>query len=216
MLSCFPIVFVMKKGCVKPEHFIFTLARINNLLIWNVMVKRLVFAFSCLLFCALPVKSQEESSTRLGYRSFSISPLGIYVGNNGGFALSADVSFDYGKNMFSLGFRGGSEGNFIGHNDSFTEVNFLYGQSFPLNEKIFTEVFIGAGYFHFNTYGVIDSRTNRKGEIDNKTIGFPIGTKLQFKLGPRYSMGIGLAANINSVESIGTLGLVLQWNRKRN
>ncbi|HLW32260.1 MAG TPA: hypothetical protein VKX40_08350 [Aequorivita sp.] len=179
------------------------------------MIERLVFTFLCFLFCAFPAMTQEDGSTRFGYRSFSISPMGIYAGNNSGFALSADVSFDYRKNIFSLGFGGGSEGDFIGKNDSFTEVNFLYGRSFPLNEKLFTEVFVGAGYFRFNTYGVIDSETNRKGDIDNKTIGFPIGAKLQFKLGPRYSMGIKLAANINSAESLGTLGLVLQWNRKR-
>lgn len=130
--------------------------------------------------------------------------------------MSADVSFDYRKNIFSLGFGGGSEGNFIGKNDSFTEVNFLYGRSFLLNQKLFTEVFVGAGYFRFNTYGIIDSERNRKGDIESKTIGFPIGAKLQFKLGPRYSMGIKLAANINSAESLGTLGLVLQWNRKRD
>ena len=47
-------------------------------------------------------------------------------------------------------------------------------------------------------------------------IGFPIGARLQFMFGPRYSMGVGLGANINSIETIGTVGLVLQWNRKRN
>lgn len=158
---------------------------------------------------------EEEVSQNFAYRSFSFSPLGIFAGGNTGVAASADVSFDYGKNIFSLAIGGGTEGNFIGSSDDFTEVNFLYGRSFPLSEKIFTDIFVGAGYFHFNTYDVIPE-TGRKGDIDESTIGFPIGAKVQFMLGPRYSMGLEVGANINSLETIGTIGLVLQWNRKSN
>ncbi len=164
------------------------------------------------------VRSQEREEldpARFSYRSFSISPAGFYAGGNGGFAFSADVSFDYGRDIFSLGFGAGSELSIMGSGDDYTEVNILYGRSFRVAEKIFTDVFIGAGYFYFNTYGVIDSHSGRRGEIKESTIGFPIGAKLQFMLGPRYSMGVKLGTNINSLESIGTIGLVLQWNRKR-
>jgi len=159
--------------------------------------------------------SQEESvSENFSYRSFSISPLGIYSGGSSGWAISGDVSFDYGKNIFSLGLGAGTQGNYIGRSDSFNEVNLLYGRSFALSEKVFTDVFVGGGYFHFNTYGLIDA-TGKKGEIDESTIGFPLGVKFQLMLGQRYSMGIKLGGNINSVQSLVTTGLVLQWNRKR-
>ncbi len=180
------------------------------------MGKKMVLLGVLLLSITFQMSSQEmEISEKFAYRSFSISPLGIYAGGNTGVAVSGDVSFDYGKNIFSLGIGAGTEGNFIGSSDDFTEVNFLYGRSFSLSEKMFTDVFVGAGYFRFNTYGVINE-VGRKGEIDRSTIGFPIGAKLQFMLGPRYSMGLKLGANINSLETIGTVGLVLQWNRKRN
>ena len=181
------------------------------------MKNQIVFLGIMVLFnTSIAFSQEEEVSKSFSYRSFSISPLGIYVGGNAGVAISGDVSFDYGKDIFSLGIVGGTEGNFIGSSDDFTEINFLYGRSFSVSEKVFIEPFIGAGYFHFNTYGYIDSEKRRKGDIDKNTIGFPLGAKFQFRLGPRYSMGIKLQANINSVESLGTLGLVLQWNRKRN
>lgn len=181
------------------------------------MGKHVILLGISVLLNIFSVDAQEEGrSEKFAYRSFSFSPLGIYAGGNSGPAFSGDVSFDYGKNIFILEIGAGTEGNIIGNSDAFTELNLLYGRSFPLSEKIFTEVFAGAGYFHFNTYGVIDSETGKRGEIDKKTIGFPIGAKLQFKLGPRYSMGVKVGANINSVETVGMAGLILQWNRKRN
>lgn len=179
----------------------------NHLLLFGV--------FFTMLISFQNYAQEAQNSQKFAYRSFSVSPLGIYVGGNSGLALSADVSFDYGKNIFSLAIGTGTEGEFIGKSDDFTEVNFLYGRSYQLSEKIFADLFVGAGYFSFNTYGYI-SDTGRKGDIDESTIGFPIGAKLQYKLGPRYSMGVKLGANINSVETIGTVGLVLQWNRLRN
>ena len=151
----------------------------------------------------------------LSYCSFSISPLGIYAGSNNGVAVSADVSFDYGTNIFVLALGSGSEGNFVGKSDDFIEVNLLYGRSLKVSENLFSELLIGAGYFHFNTNRYIDE-TGKRGAIGESTIGFPIVAKLQFKLGQRYSMGVKIGANVNSVETVGLAGLVLQWTRKRN
>jgi len=180
------------------------------------MEKSLILCGLLFLLISFQCHSQEDQvSDNFAYRSFSISPFGIYAGGSNGVTVSGDVSFDYGKNIFSLGLGAGTEGNVIGKNHDFFEVNFLYGRSIPLSGKIFTDIFIGAGYFHFNTFGFIPE-IGRSGDISEKTIGFPIGAKFQFKIGPRYSMGLKLGANINSVETIGTLGLVLQWNKKRN
>jgi|GEM_PF-3481430 hypothetical protein len=180
------------------------------------MGKHMFFFAILFLLIAYHANSQEaEVSNKLAYRSFSISPLGIYAGSNTGVAVSGDVSFDYGKNIFSLEFGAGTEGNFIGSNKAFTEINLLYGRSFSINDKVFTEVFVGAGYFRFNSFGVVDPTTGRKGELNESTMGFPIGGKLQFQLGPRFSLGVKVGANINSLETIGVFGVVLQWNRIR-
>lgn len=92
------------------------------------------------------------------------------------------------KNIFSLEVAAGSMLGANQYNDNYSEVNFLYGRSFPLNEKIFNDGFVGAGYFYFDTYGLISSNSKKKGRIEESTIGFPSGAKLQFMLGPRYSM----------------------------
>lgn len=178
------------------------------------MRKYFVLLGIILLFPAFSVHSQEKGSSSFAYRSFSIAPLGIYIGPNAGVTISGDVSFDYGKNIFSLGLGTGTEAKFVGNSNDFTELNLFYGRSFKLSEKSFVDVFAGTGYFYYHSYNTIPE-TGRKGYINQNTIGFPIGAKLQFKLGARYSMGIKAQANLNSIESIGSLGLALQWNKKR-
>lgn len=170
--------------------------------------------FVIFLLSALTVVAQEENSRNFGYRSFSISPLGIFSSPSG-LILKGDVSFDYGKNIFSLGLGTGTEGEFIGNSDSFSEVNLMYGRSWFLNEDIFMDVYAGAGYFRYISHGFIEE-LDKKGEIKENTIGFPFGAKFQYVLGPRFSLGLYVGANLNSINSIGSLGLVLQWNRKRS
>jgi hypothetical protein len=180
------------------------------------MKKPIILLTVAIFFNVFSALSQEEETTNFAYRSIAISPLGMFSGGSSGVAVSATISFDYGMNIFSVTAGAGTEGAFIGRNDDFSEINLLYGRSYPLSENFFAEVFVGAGHFHYNTYGIIDSNTGRKGEISESTIGFLIGTKFQFMLGTRYSMGLKLGGNINATQSIVTLGLVLQWNRKRD
>lgn len=177
--------------------------------------KFIIFGVVCFLTTFITQAQDDISSTNFSYRSFSISPFGVFVGKESGVAFNGDVSFDYGKNIFSLSAGTGTEGNFIGSNNEFREINLLYGRSFPLSEKIFTDLYVGAGYFSYSTYGTLDSY-GKKGDIRENTIGFPIGAKFQYMLGPRFSMGLKVGANINSLETIGTLGLLLQWNALRN
>lgn len=106
------------------------------------MGKRKFFFALLFLLIAYHANSQEEEiSNKLAYRSSSISPLGIYAGSNTGVAMSGDISFDYGRDIFSLEFGAGTEDNFIGSNDDFTAINLFYGRSFPISDKVFTEVF---------------------------------------------------------------------------
>ena len=174
----------------------------------------LIFGFLYILNPSLLYSQEEDITNKFAYRSFSISPLGIFVGKNTGAAFSGDVSFDYGRNIISLEFGAGTEGKSYGNSNQYTAVNLLYGRSFQLSEKIFSDLFVGAGYFKYRTYDFIGN-TGRKGISKENTIGFPIGAKFQYKLESQYSMGVKVGANINSVETIGIIGLVLQWNRER-
>jgi len=181
------------------------------------MRKNLLLFAIILFFNGFSAHSQEvDGGKKFSYRSFSVSPLGVYFGKSSGLYVAGDISFDYGKHVFSLGVGSGIEGNLFGKSEEFSEFNFTYGQSFPLNEKLFADVYVGAGYFQYSSVGVIDDYTGRRGEIQESTIGFPIGAKFQYMLGQRFSMGLRVGANVNAAKSIGTLGLVFQWNKKRN
>lgn len=177
---------------------------------------RFIWVSVLLLMTSFTSEAQEgKGSNTLSYHSFSISPLGLYFGSDTGIAIGGDLSFDYGKNIFGLNLETGTDLNIPGSSDQYVAANLLYGRSFKLNEKVFADWYVGAGYFNYQTYDYIGN-TGRKGDIKENTIGVPIGIKLLYQFGPRYSMGVKLGANINSVENIGTLGLVLQWNSKSN
>lgn len=137
-----------------------------------------LFGIFVLLNIFPSVSQEDEISDGFSYRSFSITPLGIYVGSNTGVAISGDVSVDYGKNIFRLAIGAGTESNFYSKSEDFTEVNFLYGRSFLLSEKIFTDLFVGAGYFHFNAYESI----NKIGRIAEKKVLSVFQLGLNFNL----------------------------------
>lgn len=176
-------------------------------------MKKIIFLVA-ICFISMPLFAQEEESHSFRYRSFSVSPIGVYSGEDSGLTVNLDVSFDYDRNIFGMGIGAGANMDIFGYNEEFKELNLLYGRSFSLNEKTFADVFIGGGYFNYRLSGVTDSVSGEKGKIEKSTIGFPIGVKFHYLIGSRFSMGLRMAVNINATQSIGTLGLVLQWNRK--
>lgn len=170
--------------------------------------------FVILLFSCFPTFAQEDSAERFSYRSFSITP-GIYIAKEPGLSFNADVSFDYGPHIFSLGVGAGGEFT-IWSGDDYLQANLHYGREFSISPKFVIEIYGGAGFLHFQEYGMTSSEPLRYGEIFTYTIGVPIGAKFRFLLGPRYSMGVQLHGNINTEQIFGGVGLVFQWNRKGN
>lgn len=168
---------------------------------------KLILMGIVLLFLSFNSYTQENTlANKFSVHSFSISPTGI--SSVGELAVSADVSFNYRKNIFSLSAGVGSGLELFGFNDSFSQINILYGREFGLSRRIYADVGIGAGYFYFFS-------ERRQENIENETIGFPISTKFRVMLSSRYSMGLQLMININSAQTIGIFGIVLQWNLKR-
>lgn len=160
---------------------------------------------------------EEEEAEKLSYHSFSVSPVGFYIGENTGFAFNADVSFASGLNIFSLGFGAASEITIMGSkNSDYYQANLLYGRAFQIAKWMACDLYVGIGYFGLNTYESTYTTKWETERINYRTVGFPIGTKLRFGSGPKFSMGLQLQANINSAETIGTMGLVLQWNKTRD
>lgn len=163
------------------------------------------FAFILFVIIVSVSYSQESSqSNRLEYKSFSFTPFEYYT--DGGVAFSGDLSFVYRKHIFSLSGTTGSEIHIFQKNDSFQQVNILYGRELMINKTIFIDTHIGLGYFSFKPDEISDKRSS--------TLGVPLVVKLRFKTGKRFSMGLRFQVNINSVNSTCTTGIVLQWNKK--
>ncbi|MFT5890559.1 MAG: hypothetical protein ACI9Y7_000652 [Dokdonia sp.] len=178
------------------------------------IVKKVIFIV--FLLPVLAYSQKDETLNKFKFHATSISPLSVYVysfepGAGGGLALSADVSFEYSKkHLFSLGVATGSEINILGPSNNFGEINVLYGREFALSRTLFFEVHGGAGYFNFS------SRSGSRGTEHMSTIGFPLVTKLRIMTGSRFSLGVQIKGNFNSIKSYYTGGLILQWNRKRS
>lgn len=175
-------------------------------------IKLSLLFYTFTLLTVFQTLAQEQITTnKFAFRSVSISPVGLYAGNNSGVAFMGDVSFGYKANIFSLSLETGTEGNIIGRNEDHYQINLLYGREFIIKPKLMLEVYGGLGYFHNNFYKQ-EFETYKWREINQNTIGVPIGGKIRYHLGSRFSMGLILQVNINNSQTLGNLGLLLQWN----
>jgi len=165
-----------------------------------------------------PLFSQEETDTDTNsfkYHSFSFSPLGLFNdGNIGGLVFNTDLSFVYKeKHLVSLAVSFASETEilFEEFNDQLKQYNLLYGREFKMNDTVFIDLHAGLGYFSYESE---DVDRNRQGVEQKETIGLPLLVKFRFKTGARFSLGLQVQSNINSVNSMIGAGIVLQWNKR--
>ena len=189
--------------------------------------KLIIFA---LLFCAVVSAQQnQEQENRLTYRSFSITPVSVFRSNFGsgftGGLFTADLTFQKNKHLFSAAASLGSELNILGGSSSFSQYDLKYGRSFKLNRVMHVELHAGLGYFKFrnNSGGFFFSYSQAgfqkieiedSGGFNNPRLTFPVVAKLNFRTGPRFSLGLQATYSINSLVTIYSLGIVLQWNKR--
>ena len=101
-------------------------------------------------------------------------------------------------------------------NFTYAQVNLLYGREFKLSKGVYAEVHTGTGLIYINEFksgGLFSGLPSTTTTLN--TIGFPIIGKLRFHTGPRFSIGIQLGLNVNSVGTISTGGVFVQWNRSK-
>lgn len=175
------------------------------------MRKLILLFFLASFFCSYA--QQKTMASKLKYHSFSVVPLSIYFDNNSsGLALSGAVSFTYKKHLFFLGLSAGSEFIIIGrYADNFEQINLLYGKELKLSRTLFLDLHTGAGYFSLSATAI---NPNKLGEERATTMGFPIKTKFRVLLGKQFSLGLQFQANVNSIRTIYTTGIMLKWNKK--
>ncbi len=180
--------------------------------------------FSTILF------SQED---KLKFHSISFSFPSIYFDNHtGGIAFSLDVSFKKELHIYKIFGLTGSEYNLSildpSRREDFNEIDLLYGREFGVNKWLYFDFYGGVGFFK-QTISIPEAISGTGGgscgfggfcfnipdyeykRNRNYTIGLPLQSKIRFKTGKQFSLGIQLHTNINSVNTIYNIGLFFQW-----
>ena len=167
------------------------------------MKATLIVLFGILLFFSKGLQAQNTTQKdKLSFHSFSITPLEVFFTDySGGGAITGDISFAANKNIFTFSATAGEELAIWGRGDRFQQLNILYGRELKLKEWLFIDAHAGVGLFLYNTHSSHFTE-----------IGIPLITKLRFKTGDKFSIGLKFQANINSVDNIYSVGLLLQWN----
>lgn len=159
---------------------------------------------------------QEETIEKgLHYHSisFNFPPFSVYCADrSGGLQMGADLTLAYKEHLFTYMMAAGGEITVLGVSDNYGQVNLMYGREFALARTVFFEIHGGVGYFNFRSE---DVDPNRPGQETVQTIGFPLMGKLRFHTGPRFTIGLQIGANFNSAHTIWTVGIVLQWNKRK-
>ncbi|HBK71708.1 MAG TPA: hypothetical protein DDZ39_08670 [Flavobacteriaceae bacterium] len=81
----------------------------------------------------------------------------------------------------------------------------LYGKEIPIKNWLAIDLFAGLGYFKFNY-----NQGSSTKEYKKDTMGFPLQSRIKFKTGKTFSLGLQLHSNINSATTIYQPGLSLQ------
>lgn len=163
----------------------------------------------------------EANENKFEFHSVSISPVGIFYSefedprSNSSFvgpAFSAQVNFNYAKNLFGLSALAGSEEKLLGNNtDWFYEVDLLYGREYKLGERFYISGYTGAGIYsrQYDSYN-----RNTEGVENESFFAVPIKLKLSPMVTDRFAVGFEMQATISSQKTLFTGGLLLQYYHK--
>ncbi|WP_034061126.1 hypothetical protein [Lacinutrix jangbogonensis] len=173
----------------------------------------------------------QETKNKLQFNSIDISPINIYFDNsNSGIAVSIALSLKKNKHIYKAFALSGSEFNIsvLGPSTTkvFREFDIFYGKEFKDKKWLYLDVFGGLGYFSqtITTPEIIPgSGTSSGGFLSftsydynyikdkNNTIGLVLQSNIRFKTGKRFSLGFQFHTNINSINTIYSIGILLQW-----
>ncbi|WP_411893512.1 hypothetical protein [Winogradskyella sp. A2] len=163
-------------------------------------MKHLQFILLLYSFTAL---GQNGSDSKFRYNAFSVSPLEIYTDEiSFGTSISLDINFKWSKNIFTFSTSFLQEFAIWGPGDYYFQLNTMFGREHEIANWLFIDTHTGIGLFYRND--------NNASQVD---IGIPLQLKLRFKIGERFSIGLRVQANWNSIRSLYTYGLLLQWNK---
>lgn len=147
---------------------------------------------------------ESKKSNKIEFKSFSFSafPLEYFKTKNGGFgSVTLDASLALNENIFSFLINGSQELSILGSESvGYSQYNLMYGREVEIDNKFSAEFHGGLGYF---------SRSNLN---EKSGIGVPVMLKVKYTFRKRFSMGVRLTHNFNSIENILTFGVLFQWD----
>lgn len=182
----------------------------------------------------LPLSNFSQENKKLHFSNISFSfPAIIIPDGDAGLALNLSTELSKGKHVYKLFLQAGSEFN-IGvlgppRSKSYSEINGMYGHTLNITSWLYTEGFIGIGLFwrtitipkiedssggsspNFGGFYFGSSNNYTYQKEQQNAIGIPIQLKVGFNMGKRFSMGILTHANINSIETVSSIGINFSW-----
>lgn len=172
----------------------------------NLKQIRSLLLMGCIVFVS-PTMSQKRKlqlhATSLGFGYTTTSEPKIE-----GPAMNLEFSTIYNqKHVYSLHFNVGSQDQIFAGGEEFYELNLLYGRAFQLGPKFMFEGHVGMGIF-----GYEDGIDSPILDLPDPALGFPIRTKLLYRIADKFAIGINPNANFNSILNTYTGQIVLQYN----
>ncbi len=95
--------------------------------------------------------------------------------------------------------------------DNYYSYNLMYGREFLVENRIGIDVFAGVGFFKFQTYD-----SGRRENVTKNTVGIPVQSRIRFRNGKIFNVGLQVHFNVNSASSIFAIGPFFQWNFHSN
>lgn len=185
-----------------------------------IMKTKNIFTFLFAVFMTIAAIGQDPGKkNKLKFNSFSVTLERFFVENTeGGGARSFDASLSINENIFGVSATSAFSKKPKWTSETFEQTNFLYGREFKLSTDWFIGAFTGIGIFErewkqteFSSYGWLGFSVDNKREFES-TKGIPIVLKLRGVFKRKFSIGLKLQANLNTVANMGSAGLLLQWN----
>lgn len=170
--------------------------------------------FSLMIFLLLSsFHYGQEPDGKFELHSVSLAP-NFYASNSStGFMGNLDLTFNKNRHLFKASVMAAAEIDicFWGpcYTDNYYSYDLMYGREFIGKKGVALDVFAGVGYFHFKTS---NPDPNNRGYMSKKTIGFPIQTRLRFRDGEIFNLGLQLHFNVNNASNIFAIGPFFQWN----
>lgn len=169
-----------------------------------------IFCLVGIFLCASIEASHAQTDSNTVNKKHYWVNFGIGAGSVGeeGGAITANISYQFGKNLFSL--RALGNGELFGK--SMSDYGLLYGQSLKQN-SLFVSVGAGLALVEGSiSHGLF---SNQEAEKIGPTIGIPFEAQLFWRPLPFLGIGIYGFANVNPEEPFYGFALNLQIGKLR-